>query len=502
MQVIPPALPSIMVRRYSRSANIDKIAEGIMSKLIKQTNASARVIVLAIAFYVFLAVIGPSPILADDVVFLDFKCGETMWMMVDNEIEIYIENDVPLNEFSLSLTFYSEDGGMWNWVDKDGFGASGAVTVVPGSRMWDAMSADSTIWDVTGLEVMEINMDGLLADSITIHGAASENVLASGPYEHMLSIHFNFPDQSANTFCVDSLTKFPEGGVVFVNAGSSSPYTPDYIGSFCNPIHVYSNCWPIFMEEPPVILSTSHCSNLQRYINIWPGAECEWAWGKVKSNSGYGSATFTSQPLDNGGWFNYNPASEDAGQAVDVVLELYDGECIVWDELAIQIEVLNDPLLFDGGGAYKHGATNNLITKDDIAVVNNDACDELEYIITSGPGEFDQSTGVYSWMPGPTDIGEFAVSYEVTDGIDAFADGFNIIVMDETCCPGDANFTSTTDVGDAVYLINHIFKGGPAPIVMNWGDPNADCSVNVGDVVYLINYIFHSGAAPQLGCYY
>jgi hypothetical protein len=66
--------------------------------------------------------------------------------------------------------------------------------------------------------------------------------------------------------------------------------------------------------------------------------------------------------------------------------------------------------------------------------------------------------------------------------------------------PGDANVDSGVDVGDAVFLINYIFSGGPAPEVPNWADANADCDINVGDAVYLIMYIFNSGPEPQMGC--
>lgn len=70
------------------------------------------------------------------------------------------------------------------------------------------------------------------------------------------------------------------------------------------------------------------------------------------------------------------------------------------------------------------------------------------------------------------------------------------------CCnlPGDANNDTQVNVGDAVYIINYVFKGGPPPICGDEGDANFDCSINVGDAVYLINYVFKSGPAPECGC--
>ncbi len=66
--------------------------------------------------------------------------------------------------------------------------------------------------------------------------------------------------------------------------------------------------------------------------------------------------------------------------------------------------------------------------------------------------------------------------------------------------PGDVNTDGEVNVGDVVYLINYVFKSGPAPAVANWADANADCAVNVGDAVYLIAFTFNSGPPPQLGC--
>ena len=65
---------------------------------------------------------------------------------------------------------------------------------------------------------------------------------------------------------------------------------------------------------------------------------------------------------------------------------------------------------------------------------------------------------------------------------------------------GDANGDGTINVGDAVFLINYIFKGGRSPNPVCIADANADGNVNVGDAVYLINYVFNGGPAPGLCC--
>ena len=70
--------------------------------------------------------------------------------------------------------------------------------------------------------------------------------------------------------------------------------------------------------------------------------------------------------------------------------------------------------------------------------------------------------------------------------------------QDFSCCnkPGDANNDNAANVGDAVYIINYIFKGGPVPPCKCEGDANGDDAINVGDAVYNVNYVFKGGPPP------
>ena len=73
-----------------------------------------------------------------------------------------------------------------------------------------------------------------------------------------------------------------------------------------------------------------------------------------------------------------------------------------------------------------------------------------------------------------------------------------------SCCQcGDANNDGGIDISDAVYLIQFIFAGGPAPgscrgSFYGMGDANGDAAVDISDAVYLIQYIFAGGPTP--GC--
>jgi hypothetical protein len=61
---------------------------------------------------------------------------------------------------------------------------------------------------------------------------------------------------------------------------------------------------------------------------------------------------------------------------------------------------------------------------------------------------------------------------------------------------GDVNQDGMISIGDVVYLINYLFRGGDQPIPRETGDINCDEGVDVGDVVYLINYLFGQGPPP------
>lgn len=61
---------------------------------------------------------------------------------------------------------------------------------------------------------------------------------------------------------------------------------------------------------------------------------------------------------------------------------------------------------------------------------------------------------------------------------------------------GDADNNGVITISDAVYLINYVFSGGPAPCPLRNGDADCSGAVNISDAVYLINYIFAGGPAP------
>jgi hypothetical protein len=65
---------------------------------------------------------------------------------------------------------------------------------------------------------------------------------------------------------------------------------------------------------------------------------------------------------------------------------------------------------------------------------------------------------------------------------------------------GDASYDGEVNIGDAVYLITYIFKGGPAPApLIESGDANCDGRINITDAVAIVDYVFNGGPEPCSG---
>jgi predicted GH43/DUF377 family glycosyl hydrolase len=61
---------------------------------------------------------------------------------------------------------------------------------------------------------------------------------------------------------------------------------------------------------------------------------------------------------------------------------------------------------------------------------------------------------------------------------------------------GDANQDGTTDISDSVFVLNHLFLGGPAPLCPDAADANDDGAQDISDGIYSLRFLFGGGPPP------
>ena len=113
---------------------------------------------------------------------------------------------------------------------------------------------------------------------------------------------------------------------------------------------------------------------------------------------------------------------------------------------------------------------------------------EQEYDISAvADGE---ATVYVRWTMGATDYYTRYPGWNIDD-VEVLA--YNCIAF---MC-GDANGDDNINILDITFLINYLYKSGPAPDPMDAANVNNDAGVNLLDVTYLINYIYKSGSEPS-----
>jgi hypothetical protein len=100
----------------------------------------------------------------------------------------------------------------------------------------------------------------------------------------------------------------------------------------------------------------------------------------------------------------------------------------------------------------------------------------------------------------PAAVGTVAFTAEAEDATGRISEkAYTLLILNPLIC-GDGGRDGAVNVGDVVYLINYVFKSGPAPYPVCAGDANGDGNTNVGDAVHLINYVFKAGPGPSANC--
>jgi hypothetical protein len=107
--------------------------------------------------------------------------------------------------------------------------------------------------------------------------------------------------------------------------------------------------------------------------------------------------------------------------------------------------------------------------------------------------------GLFTWAPAEADTGAWICSFSVTDTCGAVDTQQATIMVGITYC-GDCIEDALIDLGDLMYLISYLYKGGSSPDPPCKGDANCDGVVDLGDVLELINFLYKFGSAPCFEC--
>lgn len=202
--------------------------------------------------------------------------------------------------------------------------------------------------------------------------------------------------------------------------------------------------------------------------------------------------------------FEVNPACPDSN-LITFELELADG-ISTW--LSAFVEVVNDTnfvlVAIPGSVGLPPGDTASL---EAIAISLGGFGSQITLSHSELPSGVTATFDPNQLVPTDTSIftlfasidaeqGTFPVTITGTGGGISREAEFELV----TFIRGDADGNGMIDVGDPIYILNYLFKAGPAPDPLLAGDANCNQIVNLGDAVYLLGYLFKGGDPP--GCWW
>jgi len=184
----------------------------------------------------------------------------------------------------------------------------------------------------------------------------------------------------------------------------------------------------------------------------------------------------------NGDYDNAMPAYHATSPAIDC-RGLHNVHLKFWRWLGVE------------GPAYDHAVvsvSNNgtdwVTVWENPATIADNFWTEVDYDISATAD--DQETVYVRYTMGETDYYTRYSGWNI-DGVRLLS--YNCILF--VC--GDANGEGNINILDITFLINYLYKDGPAPNPEASADVNSDGGINILDVTYLINYIYKDGPLPD-----
>lgn len=105
------------------------------------------------------------------------------------------------------------------------------------------------------------------------------------------------------------------------------------------------------------------------------------------------------------------------------------------------------------------------------------------------------TSGIISGIP--EDVGVYNIAFRASDGsVPAQLDTVELSLFVGCLC-GDANYDGSINVLDVAYIVNYLYKGGPAPIPPIAADADGSGYTNILDAANIISYLYKGGSAPD-----
>ena len=324
----------------------------------------------------------------------------------------------------------------------------------------------------------------------------------------VLLVTMTFKLEDTTTICIDTCMWPPGGyGVVFARSDAVTYHPKDFL-----PV-----CETLGFGPPPWLdcpddqhhhtngqftatgFSADSYSRIIQSVNaefVGSGVENVWLYNVTGLGTSYvqGDVVYDVTDHCGSGGAIIITAFDDAGQP---------GSCSLWVTLSNNLPVLNLPDTWRA--LAEHSLRLEIYTddpdNDSVVTVMNAFWHEPDSSTfpTNAPSFQPGNPGLFTWLATEADTGVWISSFLAIDVCGAI-DTHQVAIQVGIPFCGDCTKDAVIDLGDVVYLINYLFKGGTPPDPLCQGDANCNGERDIGDVVLLINFLYKGGFAPCFEC--
>jgi len=211
----------------------------------------------------------------------------------------------------------------------------------------------------------------------------------------------------------------------------------------------------------------------------WYDIESDWDYAYVNISTD-GGASFLSIPGNI--TTSYNPHGNNLGNGITGssggwVQGIFDLDNYVGEEIYLRFRYVTDAYVEEEG--FYADDIFPFETYESVISLSDAIADTFYHIS-------EQEEGVYFYKVRAKDEEN---QWGAWSNVETAVVGFGFL-------RGDADGDGSIALGDVLFLINYLYRGGPTADPPEAGDADSDGQINLGDVLYLISYLFKGGPPP------